>query len=253
MELAMTHQADIGFQSNLYESKNPTRRWIHQRRRAWVMDQLYAISQYRKTVLEVGTGCGTYTGEVSGMFKQTTSIDVNEAFVAAAQKQFPRVNAFVANIETLDLPQQYDVIFMSEVLEHVPNTQLALNSVFAHLKPRGYFVLTTPNKFSTTELVARLLKIRAVAYLAQKIYGEPVDELGHISLRTRAELVEEIDRAGFTILIREDLSFYLPVVAEFGGHLGKRFLQFMERQLRKSNTLRGLLWTQCYVLTKLEA
>lgn len=252
MEITLT-QADISFQSNLYESKNPTRRWIHQARRAWVLDKLFAFSRKRQTCLEVGTGCGTYTGEIRHMFADVTSIDVNAEFVAAAQKQFPSVNTFTADVERLDTGRQYDVIFMSEVLEHVPNTQLALERVFAHLKLHGLFILTTPNKYSTTELVARLLKFKFVAALAQKIYGEPVDELGHISLRTRSELIAEIDKAGFAILIREDISFYLPVVAEFGGVWGRRVLQLMERHLRKSNTLRGLLWTQCYVLTKLEA
>ena len=249
MEMTLT-QADIRFQSNLYESKNPTRRWIHQARRAWVLDMLLAFSHKKQTCLEVGTGCGIYTGEIRHMFTDVTSIDVNQDFVSAAQKQFPGVNTFVADVEQLDTGRQYDVIFMSEVLEHVPNTQLALERVFAHLKPHGYFVLTTPNKFSTTELVARLLKIKLFAAIAQKIYGEPVDDLGHISLRTRSELIAEIDKAGFTILAREDMSFYLPVIAEFGGAWGKRALQFLERLIQKSNLLRNLLWTQCYVLTK---
>ena len=249
MDIALT-QSDISFQSNLYESKNPTRRWIHQARRAWVLEQLASLSLRKKSILEVGTGCGTYTGEIGTMYKDATSIDVNQDFVAAAQSTFRGVKSFVADIETLNTQRQYDVIVMSEVLEHVSNTQLALDRVFAHLAPRGYFVLTTPNKFSTTELVARLLKVKLFAFIAQQIYGEPVDDLGHISLRTRMELIAEIHKAGFIILAREDISFYLPVVAEFGGQWGQRALQFMERQLKKSNLLRNLLWTQCYVLTK---
>jgi 2-polyprenyl-3-methyl-5-hydroxy-6-metoxy-1,4-benzoquinol methylase len=249
MEMTLT-QSDIHFQSNLYESKNPTRRWIHQARRAWVLDKLGALAVRKKSALEVGTGCGTYTGEIGTLYKDATSIDVNQDFIAEAQKKFRGVNCFVADIETLNTQRQYDVIVMSEVLEHVGNTQLALDRVFAHLVPRGYFVLTTPNKFSTTELVARLLKVKMFAFIAQKIYGEPVDDLGHISLRTRMELIAEIDKAGFVILAREDISFYLPVIAEFGGQWGKRLLQFMESKLKKHNLLRNLLWTQCYVLTK---
>lgn len=243
-------QADFNFQSNLYESNNPTRRWIHQVRRAWVLKQLGSFAPSKKSVLEVGTGCGTYTGEIQSIYSDVTSIDVNSDFVAAAQAKYPGVNSFVADIETLNMARQYDVVFMSEVLEHVTNTQLALQRVFSHLKLNGYFVLTTPNKFSTTELVARLLKIKVISKLAQWIYGEPVDELGHISLRTRAELIEEIERAGFTILARDDMAFYLPVIAEFGGQWGQGLLRFLEQQLKRSNVLRNLLWTQCYILTK---
>ena len=249
MEMTLT-QSDISFQSNLYESKNPTRRWIHQARRTWVLEKLYKFSKRKTSALEVGTGCGTYTSRIGHLFGDAASIDVNESFVKAAKMECPTVEVSVKDIQTLNLGRQYDVIIMSEVLEHVPDTQLSLDRVYAHLSKNGYFLLTTPNKFSTTELVARLLKIKVFAALAQKIYGEPVDDLGHISLRTRAQLILEIDKAGFTILSREDMSFYLPVIAEFGGEWGKRVLQFCERQLKKSNVLRNLLWTQCYVLTK---
>ena len=162
----------------------------------------------------------------------------------------PEINAHVANIETFENSEQYDVIVMSEVLEHVTNTKASLDTVFRHLKPSGIFILTTPNRFSTVEIVARLLKIPLFIYIAQKIYREPVDNLGHISLRTRKELLAELKHTGFKLISRDDLAFYLPVIAEFGGEFGKNTLQFIERKLWRIDLLKNMLWTQCYVLTK---
>lgn len=246
----MIKQANILFQSNLYESKNPTRRWIHQKRRAWVSNKFTQLSSLNATVLEIGTGCGTYTDQLAYLFDEITSIDINTDFIEAVKFKLPKVNAMVANIETFNNFKKYDVIIMSEVLEHVSNTKVSLDNVFRHLKTGGIFILTTPNKFSTTELIARLLKISIFAHIARKIYGEPVDELGHISLRTRGQLMTELENAGFKIISREDIAFYLPVIAEFGGETGKRVLEYIEQLLQKNNMLRNMLWTQCYVLTK---
>ena len=246
----MIKQADIEFQSNLYQSKNPTRRWIHQERQAWVLQNIYDYSLPDSKVLEVGTGCGIYTTKIANWFSDITTLDVNSEFVDSAKSKFPKIDCQVANIETFKSAKKYDLIFMSEVLEHVSNTQDSLNTVFQHLKSSGFFILTTPNKYSTTELVAKLLKFPLLALLAQKIYGEPVDELGHINLKTRSQLISQLAKAGFTVVSSHNLAFYLPVIAEFGGEYGKKFLQSIERRFRKSYLLSNFLWTQCYVLKK---
>jgi len=246
----MIKQANIQFQSNLYESKNPTRRWIHQIRRDWVLGKLNSFSSKDASVLEVGTGCGVYTKDLVDLYGHVKTIDFNPDFVLASKTGSPSAHSEFANIETFHDGQLYDVILMTEVLEHVGNTKLSLVNVAAHLKKGGNFILTTPNKFSTTEIVARLLKIPLFAAVARKIYGEPVDDLGHVNLRTRAELMKELKSAGFTVESRTDLAFYLPVVAEFGGELGKRLLQWAERQYSKSSFFSHLLWTQCYVVTR---
>lgn len=246
----MIKQDNIEFQANLYESNNPTRRWIHKKRRDWVINQLVNFSSKDKSVLEVGTGCGIYTTTLVKLFGSVTTIDINPEFVKYAKCNSPTVDSYVANIETYFDEKKHDVILMTEVIEHVNNTKLSLKSVYENIKPGGVFILTTPNKFSTTELVARLLKIRIFAVIARKIYREPVDELGHINLRTRGELIKEINQTGFTIESRSDISFYLPVIAEWGGERGASMLKFTEKHFSKTSILSHLLWTQCYVLRK---
>lgn len=246
----MIKQADINFQSNLYNSKNSTRRWIHQERQSWVLHKIFVFSSPNSKVLEIGTGCGIYTSKIASYFSDITTLDVNSEFIESAKSKFPKVDCQVANIEAFKNAKRYDLIFMSEVLEHVSNSHDSLTTVFHHLNPGGYFILTTPNKYSTTELVARLLKFPLIALLARKIYGEPVDELGHVNLKTRSQLMAELKTVGFTVVSRENLAFYLPVIAEFGGKYGKRILELIERLLRKNDLLSNLLWTQCYVLTR---
>lgn len=246
----MIKQDSIEFQSNLYTSTNPTRRWIHQQRRDWIKEKLHSTEFNYDSILEIGTGCGIYTSELTKLFMNVTTIDINSNFVNSIKITTPAANALVADIQTWECSDRYDVALMSEVLEHVSSPTLALSNIYQKLKPGGYFILTTPNKYSTVELTARLLKVPFFATLARMIYGEPVDELGHISLRTKTQLVLEIKSIGFQIIDNKDISFYLPVVAEVGGNFGKTILEFLEKRLIKSIFFRQLLWTQCYILRR---
>jgi 2-polyprenyl-3-methyl-5-hydroxy-6-metoxy-1,4-benzoquinol methylase len=50
--------------------------------------------------------------------------------------------------ENIDLPETFDTIFAGELIEHLANPGLFLESARKHLNPHGRLVLTTPNPFS---------------------------------------------------------------------------------------------------------
>jgi 2-polyprenyl-3-methyl-5-hydroxy-6-metoxy-1,4-benzoquinol methylase len=245
-------QADLAFQANLYESGNPTRRWLHRRRHEWVISRLQAHAGAGTVAFDCGVGCGVYTKVLLDQHAQVVGIDVNERFVDAANG-LQGVTAKVADIcrpETIGCFGFAGVAVCSEVLEHVQDPQVALSTLHDVLAPGGILILTTPQKWSTTELTARLLKVKAFEKLARLIYKEPVEELGHISLQTAAELQAKIRHAGFEVVEHECFAFYLPAIAEFGGKLGQTALAAAEKLLRGVPGLRWLLWTQAYVLRK---
>lgn len=247
MTANVLRQEDIAFQSNLYESANPTRRWLHNARRAWVMQTLNQILPSQPTFLEIGIGCGIYTTWMAERGR-VTAIDINEGFVTAAN-QLPNVQASISDITKDSFSPVHDVALCSEVLEHVPDSISALKNIYASLKPGGYLVLTTPNSYSTMELAARMLAFGPVVKLARAIYGESVDDLGHINRMTQTQLRSQIDEAGFQVVRRADVALYLPVVAEFGGKFGQRVCQKIAGSLAGS-FLSPLLWTQCWLLRK---
>lgn len=252
MTTQLIGQADLAFQSNLYESGNPTRRWLHRRRHEWVIAKLSAYAGAGSVAFDCGVGCGVYTKVLLAKNFQVIGIDVNEHFVEAANA-LPGVSAKVADIckpDTIGGAGFAHVAVCSEVLEHVQDPQAALSSLHDVMAPGGVLILTTPQKWSTTELTARLLKINAFEKLARLIYKEPVEELGHISLQTSGELQTKIREAGFAVIEHECFAFYAPAVAEFGGKLGQKVLAAAESLLRGVPGLRWLLWTQAYVLRK---
>lgn len=244
-------QTDIDFQKNLYHDPNPTRHWLHNSRREWVMS---AIDRYtpagNEKVLEIGIGCGVFTKYLSQRGCGVFAVDINPDFLDAVKK-LPGVITSCHDATEGLLPNGFQAAVCSEVIEHVPRerSMLLLKEIYGGLKPGGVLILTTPQAFSTMELAARCLRVRPVLALARRVYGA-VDELGHINLLTRWGLKRQIAKAGFHVIEEDRIGLYLPLLAEAGGGAGLRVARFFATVLRHIPLLSGLLWTQCYVLQK---
>lgn len=243
-------QGEVSFQANLYTDPNPTRRGLHLDRRQWVETQSAAYAGPGKTAVEVGVGCGIFVKFLSGCGATVTAIDINQSFLDNVA-QMPGVSVLNCDA-TRPLPiEPADFILCTEVLEHVPaaQSQAMLSSLYGALKPGGTLLLTTPQKFSTVELMARLFKFPALLWIARRIYGA-AEELGHINLMTRGQLGDQIARAGFEVRKAQTFGMYLPVVAEFGGSPGWRILRGMNAIFGRVPGLKNLLWTQAYILRR---
>lgn len=245
---SIARQEHIEFQSNLYADPNPTRRGLHSTRRAWVESALSEFVRPGTKVLEVGVGCGIFTRFLSDSRAEVTAVDINPAFIDAV-KGLPNVSAHVRDATKPLGVKCQDVVLSSEVIEHVPpeGSVAMLKSIRSSMKPGAVFILTTPQRYATMELMARLLKFPPVLALARKAYGS-VDELGHINLLTAPKLRRQLRESRFAIERESRFGFYLPVIAEFGGTAGRRMLEGIDRCIRHIPLLRGLLWTQAYVL-----
>lgn len=244
-------QNHIAFQANLYADPNPTRRGLHGTRRSWVEAALDEYVKPGTKVIEIGVGCGIFTRFLSKTGADVTAIDINPDFIHGVSS-LPNLTGHVRDATRPLGVKNQDVALSSEVLEHVPADRSVdmLKSIRAAMKPGGIFVLTTPQRYATMELMARLLTFRPVLALARRIYGS-VDELGHINLLTAPALRRQLAAAGFKIEREARFGFYLPVIADFGGKAGHRVLVAVERAIGHVPVLRGLLWTQAYVLKAL--
>lgn len=253
-------QADIAFQANLYTDPNPTRRGLHCDRRDWVertVDACLAEARLSNAtasgggrVIEVGIGCGIFTRYLAATGASVTAVDINPAFVEGV-RDVPGVTAVLADATSPLGLGQHDLALCSEVLEHVPpsHSLAMLRSLHDALRPGGVLVLTTPQRYAMVELMARLLRFPPVLAIARRLYGT-ADELGHINLLTAGQLRRQILSAGFSIENCARFGFYLPFVAEFGGEPGHRLLRALGRLVDRVPLLRGLIWTQAYVLRK---
>lgn len=249
----LPQQADLDFQANLYDDPNPTRQGLHRARRAWVEAAIVLNLPLGGTALEVGVGCGIYTHFLSRLGARVTALDNNPAFVVAVSG-VGGVTAVLADATAPLTLEEHDLVLCSEVLEHVPRAAsvATLRNLRRALKPGGRLILTTPQRFASVELVARLLRFPPALALARAIYGS-ADELGHVNLLTERQLRAQLAQAGLAIERSTRFGFYLPVVAEFGGTWGSKLLRRIEGALVDVPLLRNLIWTQAYVLGRADA
>src|SRR5882724_12373918 len=63
----------LALQRALYESRNPTRRWLHCTRRDWIAGRLTRLAaDGRRAALEVGPGSGVYVPLLARLFERVT-------------------------------------------------------------------------------------------------------------------------------------------------------------------------------------
>ena len=109
-----------------------------------------------KIVLEVGCAGQAHKFRVHKIIRSfkpsyLLGIDIQENEIEAGKKQ--GYNVMVGNIEDelllMDMDRlQFDVIVMTEVIEHLNNCGLAINNIKKLMKPKGVLIITTPNCFT---------------------------------------------------------------------------------------------------------
>jgi 2-polyprenyl-3-methyl-5-hydroxy-6-metoxy-1,4-benzoquinol methylase len=98
-------------------------------------------------ILEVGCGTGWLSAKLSE-FGKVTAVDLGAKIIETAQISYPEIDFRSGDIQTLDLPVNFfDVIVTSEVLSHVPDQPAFVRRLSQLLKPGGFLLITTQNKF----------------------------------------------------------------------------------------------------------
>jgi 2-polyprenyl-3-methyl-5-hydroxy-6-metoxy-1,4-benzoquinol methylase len=246
---ADSHDDLIELQQTLYESRNPTRRWMHTERHEIVVGKLrHAAARHRGGVaLEVGPGAGPYVPTLLELFDHVVVSDIEPDYLDHIGERFgatDRLDIVVDDIADPQLePASFDVVLCSEVIEHTPDPGAVIRGIAQVLRPGGVLILSTPQTYSTVELIGRIAFRPGMLQLARVIYREPVLPTGHISLLTRSEVRELLLTSGFEIDSASVSTFYLPGIAEFGGERGMRLLRWLGSRLRRGWGSE-LLWTQ---------
>jgi 2-polyprenyl-6-hydroxyphenyl methylase/3-demethylubiquinone-9 3-methyltransferase len=97
--------------------------------------------------LDLGCGDGTFTAELARAGAQTVGAEVASAAVARASARHPSLDFRLVAIDG-PLPfedSSFDLVWSSEVIEHVADTARWLSEVRRVLAASGRLLLTTPN------------------------------------------------------------------------------------------------------------
>jgi SAM-dependent methyltransferase len=140
-------------------------------------------------VLDLGCGEGTFTAIAAEAGAQPVGVDVADAALERARRRHPGLDFRRAPVEG-PLPLEdasVDVVWCSEVIEHVADTARFLSEARRVLRRDGTLVLTTPN-------LGRLRR----TLLALRGFEEHFDPLGeHLRFYTRVSLRDTLEDLGF--------------------------------------------------------
>ncbi len=137
-------------------------------------------------VLDLGCGDGRFTQEIARMGAKPIGVEVAQAAIDRARAGHPDLDFRLAPIDgPLPLDDvSFDVVWTSEVIEHVADTARWLSEVRRVLVPRGRLLLTTPSH-------GRL----RVAVGGIEAFSDPLGD--HLHLYTRASLKALLAEFGF--------------------------------------------------------
>jgi len=112
-----------------------------------ILGYLRSLPLERPTILDMGCGMGWFANELARI-GPTTGIDLCDDAIAQAKSKFPQVTYMAGNVFEMELPEQhFDVVVSQEVIAHVPDQEGYLERAARVLKPGGYLIVTTPNRF----------------------------------------------------------------------------------------------------------
>jgi SAM-dependent methyltransferase len=149
-------------------------------------DFLIADLKRGERALDLGCGAGAFTAVMHSAGAHPLGLDVAEAALARARRSYPELDFRRMPIDG-PLPLEdntFELVWASEVIEHVADTARWLSEVRRVLVPRGRLLLTTPAHG----------RVR-LAFGGIERYSPPLGD--HLHLYTRRSLSTLLDEFGF--------------------------------------------------------
>ena len=154
----------------------------------WDLRRSFLVENVRHgdRALDLGSGAGDFTALLAEAGAQVTGVEVAEAALARARPRHPDLDFRITPIDG-PLPfedNEFDLVWASEVIEHIADTARWLSEVRRVLVPGGRLLLTTPSHG----------RLRVVLGGIDR-FSEPLGD--HLHLYTRASLRALLAEFGF--------------------------------------------------------
>jgi ubiquinone/menaquinone biosynthesis C-methylase UbiE len=137
-------------------------------------------------VLDLGCGEGAFTQTLDDAASSVVGVDVARAALERARRRHPKLDFRLARIaEPLPFDDcVFDLVWASEVIEHVADTAAWLSELRRVLRPGGRLLLTTPNHPRAALLLHGIER-----------FAEPLGD--HLHLYTARALTTTLSEFGF--------------------------------------------------------
>ena len=139
-------------------------------------------------ILEIGCGIGTIVSVLSSQGYDITGMDISREAIAYGLKKYGDIKLQAQPAEALSYENEsFDIVLSFDLFEHIAQVDRHVSEVWRVLRPGGYYLFQTPNKYSNvtfTILSKGSLKWRSKS---------------HPSLHTARQLRQRLAKHGFEV------------------------------------------------------
>ncbi len=163
----------------------------------WYPHRIIKHCHGARSLLELGLGHGYTTNIFSQYFDRHLVIDGSQAVIKNFEEKYPNCKAQIVEsyFEALDIDEQFDVIVMGFILEHVDNPHEIISRYKRYLSPGGKIFIAVPN----AGVLNRRLGVIAGMLEDMTALSENDHLLGHQRYYTVETLSSDIMSAGYKI------------------------------------------------------
>lgn len=238
--------------------------WGYLKRLRFVQDVIAESFSHRPAdslrVLDVGCGNGSELAlPLARLGFQVTGIDIHAPSIDHARQLgegVPNLTYICGRIEELKSPP-YDVVILSEVLEHLREPRSLLSAAIEHLDKNGIIIVTVPNGYGEFEIdswVFRIFRLQrvveAIARNSNQVTAATDNhESGHVQFFTRRQLRRLFADCSLSVA-REGVGSFLA--GPFIGHTLARSDRFIEWNARVTDKLPRVLASGWYFALRRE-
>jgi len=138
-------------------------------------------------ILEIGCGIGSVVFELSRQGYDTTGMDISREAIAYGLKKYGNIKLEVQPAEVLSFGDEtFDVVLSFDLFEHIAQIDRHVSEVSRVLRPQGYYLFQTPNKYSNA--IFETLKSKSLKW-----------RRAHPSLHTPGRLKQRLRKHGFEV------------------------------------------------------
>jgi 2-polyprenyl-3-methyl-5-hydroxy-6-metoxy-1,4-benzoquinol methylase len=145
-------------------------------------------------VLDLGCGNGSFSNLIAQQGYEVVGVEESQSGVKVAQLNFPDCHFIQASISALpytELENSFDIVFSSEVIEHLLYPRELLIDAKRCLKPNGILIITTPYHGYIKNLVVAVLG-------KMDQHFSPLWDGGHVKFFSVPTLTELLKSEGYT-------------------------------------------------------
>jgi ubiquinone/menaquinone biosynthesis C-methylase UbiE len=169
-------------------------------------------------VLDLGCGDGEVAVELARLTgAKVIAADVSNVALDACRRRGLQTARLQAGEPLPFAENSFDLVFMTEVIEHLLDPSRTLNEIRRVLRPNGYLILSTPNLACLPNRFLVLLGIQPLFSEVSeegvygrrfKMFGQGGEPVGHLRLYTRGALKEVLEASEFKLLIMRGAAFH---------------------------------------------